>query len=550
MIQSLSIKNFALIEHLKMDFTSGFSIITGETGAGKSILLGALELVLGKRADLSSLKTKEEKCIIEAHFDISGYDLRSFFSENNLDYEHISILRREILPTGKSRAFINDTPVNLQELQNLGEKLLDIHAQHETRELSENHYQFKMLDAFSANEANLVLYQEQLKIYKNQVDSLQQFESNLRQLQQEFDYHQFLLNELQQLQLTDINQIELESQLEQLTHIEFIKENLHKAYSASQNEQFGVLQLLNEIKVSIQKISGFSTRYESLYERIESINIELKDITAEIEQSVDALVLDPKKAEAIEQKLQILYALEKKHQVSTVEDLIKIQQNLEQKVLVVDQANEQIQAMQTAINLTQSNLDEIAQRISKNRQKASLELTIQLQEILSNLGMPNARFKIVIEPTTQYFNNGKDELQFLFSANLGSDFGLLRKVASGGELSRIMLSAKATLAKYTQLPTIIFDEIDTGVSGEIANQMGEIMKQMSQKMQVFAITHLPQIAAKGNRHFKVFKTINSLNTTTEIKVLDDEQRIVEIAQMLSGAEVSESALNHAKSLLN
>lgn len=550
MIQSLSIKNFALIEHLKMDFTSGFSIITGETGAGKSILLGALELVLGKRADLSSLKTKEEKCIIEAHFDISGYDLRSFFSVNDLDYEHISILRREILPTGKSRAFINDTPVNLQELQNLGEKLLDIHAQHETRELSENHYQFKMLDAFSANEANLVLYQEQLKIYKNQVDSLQQFESNLRQLQQEFDYHQFLLNELQQLQLTDINQIELESQLEQLTHIEFIKENLHKAYSASQNEQFGVLQLLNEIKVSIQKISGFSTRYESLYERIESINIELKDITAEIEQSVDALVLDPKKAEAIEQKLQILYALEKKHQVSTVEDLIKIQQNLEQKVLVVDQANEQIQAMQTAINLTQSNLDEIAQRISKNRQKASLELTIQLQEILSNLGMPNARFKIVIEPTTQYFNNGKDELQFLFSANLGSDFGLLRKVASGGELSRIMLSAKATLAKYTQLPTIIFDEIDTGVSGEIANQMGEIMKQMSQKMQVFAITHLPQIAAKGNCHFKVFKTINSLNTTTEIKVLDDEQRIVEIAQMLSGAEVSESALNHAKSLLN
>ncbi|MFN8275660.1 MAG: DNA repair protein RecN [Flavobacteriaceae bacterium] len=550
MIQSLSIQNFALIEQLKMDFSPGFTIITGETGAGKSILLGALGLVLGKRADLSSLKNKEEKCVIEAHFDISAYDLKEFFSENDLDYENISILRREILPSGKSRAFINDTPVNLQELQALGEQLIDIHSQHETRELSENQYQFEMLDSFSGNGLELTQYQEQLKIYKSQVQNLRQFESDLKQIQQEFDYHQFLLQELQQISLTDINQTEMESQLEQLSHVEFIKENLHKAYAAAQDEQFGVMHLLHEMKSAIQKVAGFSSRFASLNERLESAFIELKDVASEIEQSGDELVLDPKKAEEIEQKLQLLYALQKKHQVTSVAELIEIQKALEQKVLVVDQAQEQIETLQKAIELAQKTLDEIAYRISKNRQKAALDLTRQLQEMLAQLGMPNARFKIEIEPVGEYFNNGKDQLQFLLSANLGSEYGLLRKVASGGELSRIMLSVKAILAKYTQLPTIIFDEIDAGVSGEIANQMGEIMNQMSQQMQVFAITHLPQIAAKGNQHFKVFKTTNNQKTTTEINALDKEQRITEIAQMLSGAEVSESALNHAKSLLN
>lgn len=550
MIQSLSIQNFALIEQLKMDFSPGLTIITGETGAGKSILLGALGLVLGKRADLSSLKNKEEKCVIEAHFDISAYGLKEFFVQNDLDYENISILRREILPSGKSRAFINDTPVNLQELQELGEQLIDIHSQHETRELSENQYQFEMLDAFSGNGIDLLQYQEQLKIYRSHQKNLLQFVSDLKQMQQEFDYHQFLLQELQQISLVDINQAEMESQLEQLSHVEFIKENLHKAYATAQDEQFGVLHLLHEMKSAIQKVAGFSSRFASLNERLESAFIELKDVASEIEQSADELILDPKKVEEIEQKLQALYALQKKHQVTSVAELVEIQKALEQKVLVVDQAQEQIETLQKAIDSAQKKLDEIADRMSKNRQKAALDLTRQLQEMLAQLGMPNARFKIVVEPTSEYFNNGKDQLQFLFSANVGSDFGLLRKVASGGELSRIMLSAKATLSKYTQLPTIIFDEIDTGVSGEIANRMGKIMNQMSQQMQVFAITHLPQIAAKGNQHFKVFKTTTNQNTATEIISLDKEQRIVEIAQMLSGAEVSESALNHAKSLLN
>lgn len=550
MIQSLSIQNFALIEQLKMDFSSGFSIITGETGAGKSILLGALELVLGKRADLTSLKNKEEKCVIEAHFNIANYNLKDFFAANDLDYEDISILRREILPSGKSRAFINDTPVNLQELQQLGEYLIDIHSQHETRELSENQYQFDMIDSFAGNISDLNQYKQELKAYKTQQERLEQSKNDFKRMQQEFDYNQFLLQELQQISLQEVDQSELESQLEQLTHVESIKENLHKALSAAQDEQFGAVHLMHEIKQALQKNAVFSSAYQLLNERIESVFIEFKDIVIELEQAADQLILDPKKAEEIQQKLQVLYQLQKKHQVNSVTELMEIQQKLEQKVLAVDHISQEIDQLEKEIRLAQEKLDSLADSISGNRKKSIPDLTKQLEQLLAQLGMPNARFKIELTPTSEYFSNGKDQLKFLFSANLGSEFGLLRKVASGGELSRIMLSAKATLSKYTQLPTIIFDEIDTGVSGEIANKMGEIMTQMSHQMQVFAITHLPQIAAKGSQHFKVYKTISGANTVTEIKVLEKEERINEIAQMLSGAAVSESALNHAKSLLN
>ncbi len=549
MIQSLSIQNFALIEQLKMDFSSGFTTITGETGAGKSILLGALELVLGKRADLSSLKNKDEKCVIEAQFQISAYNLTAFFQENDLDYETLTILRREILPSGKSRAFINDTPVNLQELQQLGEYLIDIHSQHETRALSENQYQFNMIDSFAGNELDLKDYQNQLKNYKKHLESLQQFKNDFQKMQQEFDYNQFLVHELQQISLEDIDQLELESLSEQLSHVEFIKENFYQAISSAQNEPFGALDLLREMKLSLQKNAGFSPQYQLLNDRLESAFIELKDIVSELEQTTELLVSDPKKAEEVQQKLQILYTLQKKHSVTSVTELIEIRQNLEQKVLAVDHAQEVIDSLQNEIDLAQQSLDILAHKISNRRKSTIPDLSQQLQETLSKLGMPNAQFKIELTLTDEYFVNGKDELQFLFSANLGGSFGLLRKVASGGELSRIMLSAKAVLAKYTQLPTLIFDEIDTGVSGEIAHKMSEIMTQMSTHMQVFAITHLPQIAAKGNQHFKVFKTTAGANTMTEIKALNNEERIVEIAQILSGAAVSESALNHAKSLL-
>jgi DNA repair protein RecN (Recombination protein N) len=550
MIQSLSINNFALIEKLTIDFSNGFSIITGETGAGKSILLGALGLVLGKRADLSSLKNKEEKCVIEAHFEISNYQLQAFFEANDLDYEDTTILRREILPSGKSRAFINDTPVNLQELQDLSEYLIDVHSQHQTQELSENQYQFQIIDAVASNANTIADYQTILKQYKKDFTALNVLKANLQEALKEQDYNTFLLNELQTVALQNTDQTVLEAEFEQLNNVEFIKENVHKALSIANEEQYGIMHLLHEMRNSLQKVIGFSSDYNSFFERINSVTIEMDDAVGELHKMSESLVDDPEKLARVQEKLQAIYALQKKHQVGTIEELLAIQTNLEQQVDALTTIETDIKLLEDSLRKTARALDVLAGNIHTNRTNAIPLLTKQWVAILAQLGMPNARFKIEIIPVDQYLSNGKSELQFLFAANLGSDFGLLKKVASGGELSRIMLATKAILANYSKLPTIIFDEIDTGVSGEIANKMGEIMKGMSQNMQVFAITHLPQIAAKGDTHFKVYKSIVSGHTITALKQLTAEERIVEIAQMLSGTEVSESALNHAKALLN
>lgn len=550
MIQSLSIQNFALIEKMSVDFSGGFSIITGETGAGKSILLGALGLVLGKRADLSSLKNKEEKCVIEAQFDLAGYRLEPFFETNDLDYEPITILRREILPSGKSRAFVNDTPVNLQELQDLSEFLIDVHSQHQTRELSENQFQFQIIDAVADNNLLVGSYQKILKQYKHQLGKLEDLKIQLQQSLKEQDYNTFLLNELQTISLAHLDQAALEAEFEQLNNVEFIKENLHKALSVATDEQYGVVHLLNEIKSSLQKIAGFGENYQSIFERINSTAIEMHDINRELEKFSEGLIYDPTKLELIQQQLQSLYTLQKKHQVNSVSELLEIQNELEQQVDGISQIESSIQAIENVLKDLVVELDELALKIQDNRVKAVPNLTQQWTEILAQLGMPNVRFKIVFTPVNQYLNNGKSEMEFWFAANLGSDFGLLKKVASGGELSRIMLATKAILAQYSKLPTIIFDEIDTGVSGEIASKMAEIMKSMSRNMQVFAITHLPQIAAKGDIHFKVYKSVQGGDTLSELKQLTEAERVEEIAQMLSGAQVSESALNHARALLN
>ena len=550
MIQSLSINNFALIEKLTIDFSNGFSIITGETGAGKSILLGALGLVLGKRADLTSLKNKEEKCVIEAHFEISNYQLQAFFEANDLDYEDTTILRREILPSGKSRAFINDTPVNLQELQDLSEYLIDVHSQHQTQELSENQYQFQIIDAVASNASTIAAYQNILKQYKKDIAALNALKSSLQEALKEQDYNTFLLNELQTVALQNTDQTALEAEFEQLNNVEFIKENVHKALSIANEEQYGVIHLLNEMRTSLQKVVGFSSEYNTFFERINSVAIEMDDAVGELHKMSEILIDDPEKLALVQEKLQAIYALQKKHQVSTIEELLAIQTNLEQQVDAISTIETDIKLLEDSLQNAAKELDTLADKIHKNRTNAIPLLTKQWVEILAQLGMPNVRFKIEITPVDQYLSNGKSELQFLFAANLGSDFGLLKKVASGGELSRIMLATKAILANYSKLPTIIFDEIDTGVSGEIANKMAEIMKGMSKNMQVFAITHLPQIAAKGDTHFKVYKSIIAGDTITELKQLTADERIVEIAQMLSGTEVSESALNHAKALLN
>jgi len=550
MITSLSIENFALIEKLDINFSNGFSIITGETGAGKSILLGALGLVLGKRADLTSLKNKEDKCIVEANFSIRKYDLKSFFESNDLDYEDETIIRREILPSGKSRAFINDSPVNLQQLQDLSFYLIDIHSQHQTLELSEEEFQFKIIDSIAKNQDLVSEFQSILKKYRSVKSLLEIKKSNLSSILKEKDYNEFLFNELASATLKVGDLEELEKTYEALNNVEFIKENLDKLLILANEDEFGLQKNLKEFKSILQKNSQFSQDFQSLLDRTNSIAIEFDDIVKELNRTSDLVFNDPENLELINQKLQVIYNLQKKHQVLTVEELLAIQSELESKVVSVTTLEQEISGFETTIIDLEKHLDNIALIISKNRSEAIPKLSEQLITILGQLGMPNVRFKIEIIPSNTYHLNGKDTLQFLFSANKGTDFGLLKKVASGGEMSRIMLAVKSILSQYSKLPTIIFDEIDTGVSGEIANKMGEIMREMSATMQVFAITHLPQIAAKGSSHYKVYKKVLGESTVSELSLLNSDERIIEIAEMLSGKNISDSAMNHAKALLN
>ncbi|GAA4768284.1 MULTISPECIES: DNA repair protein RecN [Flavobacterium] len=550
MLTLLSIKNFALIEQLEMNFSNQFSIITGETGAGKSILLGALGLVLGNRADLTSLKDKEQKCVIEAHFDLTKYNLKDFFDANDLDYEDSTIIRREILPSGKSRAFINDSPVNLTELQDLGEFLIDIHSQHQTRELTEEAYQIEILDAIANHQNLLSEYKQHLSAFKSVKNELKKLQTEKESLSKEADYNAFLLEELLSANLKEGEQSELESTYEKLNNVEFIKENLDKSLALANEEEIGIIQSLKEIKNSLQKVSNLSDDYKNLSDRVSSVLIEFDDIAKEILLQGEKLFNDPEKLELVSQKLQMIYNLQKKHNVGSVEELLVIQNDLDSKVVLADDLDNQIKKLiqkQEEINLV---LEEMSSKISENRKVAVPVLVDQIIEVLSQLGMPNARFQFEIKTSDSFLPTGKDEIQLLFSANKGTDFGLLKKVASGGEMSRIMLAVKSILANYSKLPTIIFDEIDTGVSGEIAQKMGDIMKVMSSKMQVFAITHLPQIAAKGNQHYKVFKSDKEDTTVSELKLLGTEERVIEIAEMLSGKDISESAITHAKALLN
>jgi len=549
MLQTLQIKNFALIERLHIDFTGSFSIITGETGAGKSILLGALGLVLGNRADLGSLKDKEQKCVVEAYFKIADYTLKPFFAENDLDYEDVTIIRREILPSGKSRAFINDSPVNLPLVQELGSYLIDIHSQQQTRELSDELYQMQILDAVAGNAQQLASYKGKLAVYKSAQAALGKLTEQKSSLGKEQDYNAYLLKELVAANLKAGEQAELETEQEKLSNVEFIKESVARALALANEEQIGALQNLKEIKASLQKISGISPEYAAFYERISSVLIELDDVADGLSESYEGLVNDPEALEKVNEKLQLIYSLQKKHNAANVEELLAMQENLESKVVLVEGIDEAIAKAEDAVGKARAEADAVAVKLHAARIKSVPVLADSITAILAQLGMPNARFKFELAETETYHINGKDVINLLFSANKGTDFGLLKKVASGGEMSRIMLSIKSVLAKYSKLPAIIFDEIDTGVSGEIAIKMGDIMKGMSNTMQVFAITHLPQIAAKGDQHYKVYKKTQGDTTVSELKLLTPDERVREIAEMLSGKDVSESALTHAKALL-
>ncbi|GAB1857763.1 DNA repair protein RecN [Flavobacteriaceae bacterium MHTCC 0001] len=550
MLTSLTIKNYALIDHLKVDFNNGFTIITGETGAGKSILLGGLSLILGKRADLSSLKDKEHKCIIEAVFNIEHYDLETFFALEALDYEKQTIIRREILPSGKSRAFVNDSPVNLNSLQSLGEQLIDIHSQHQTLQLTHNDFQFQVIDALADNQKELSEYTVSLKHHNSLKKQLNDLQSLKSEAIKEHDYNTFLLNELTEANLVDGELQDLEEEYETLNNAEDIKANLSEAYQLLSDEQIGALSTITSLKNTLHKLSGLSSKYHDLFERVNSCLIEIDDIFTEVDALQEGIEADPNRLEIVNTKLLLLNNLFQKHQVSSISELITIKDSLAEKVSVTENLDDDIQKKTQEITEAEVQLDTISKIIHTKRSKAIPILTEQLQTLLSDLGMPNSQFKIELLSIESYLLNGKDELSFLFSANKGGNFNALKKAASGGELSRIMLAIKLILSNYAQLPTIMFDEIDTGVSGEISNKMGDIMLQMSKNMQVFSITHLPQIAAKGHSHFKVYKEdINDVTQTNLVK-LNHDDRIVEIAQMLGGAELSSSAIAHAKELLN
>lgn len=550
MITSLSIKNYALIDSLQVHFNQGFSIITGETGAGKSILLGGLSLILGKRADLSSMKDTSKKCIIEAVFDVTNYNLKKLFEANDLDYEPQTIIRREILPSGKSRAFINDSPVNLTALQLLGEQLIDIHSQHETLQLVDDAFQFEIIDALAKNDALLKEYALQLKEFKtsqNELDTLLKFKAEAIK---EYDYNSFLLKELTEANLVDGELETLEEELETLSNVEEIRETLSHASQVFSEEEIGLLAVLSQLKGNFKKIGPYASKYQGLYERIESSLIELDDVYTELEKLQDQLEADPERLEKVSSKLSLLNNLFQKHLVSTVSELIEIKESLSEKVSETENLDETILKKENQLQLNKDTLNKLSKQLHDNRTKAIPDLSNQLETILKDLGMPNAKFNISLQPSSTFYSNGKDQLSFLFTANKGGQFSELKKAASGGELSRIMLAIKSILSKYKQLPTIMFDEIDSGVSGEISNKMGQIMQQMSQYMQVFAITHIPQIAAKGHTHFKVYKEDVDHLTLTNLKKLNHNERLVEIAQMLGGVEISSSAMAHAKQLLN
>ncbi|SFB92940.1 DNA replication and repair protein RecN [Zunongwangia mangrovi] len=538
-----------MIEDINMNLKPGFTIITGETGAGKSIMLGALGLLLGNRADYSSIKDAAKKCVIEGVFDVSNYGLTNFFEKEDLDYEPKTIIRREILASGKSRAFVNDTPVTLSSLNNLGNYLIDIHSQHETLSLGNNDYQFQVIDTIADNEALNLEYREALK----ELRSLQKRQEVLREEQsqatKEYDYNVFLLNELDEAKLQPGMLEELEARYEELNNVEELTEQINSAINFISQEEIGSLSTLKEVRNNLSKISRFSANYESLHERVQSVIIELDDINAELETALENTEADPLELEKTNDQLQQIYNLQKKHNVLEVQDLLNIAEDLRKQVAVSENADEALAEIASAIKKQQGKLSNIAKKLHDRREKIIPSFVKETEGILSGLGMPNARLKISLEQGDKFFANGNDTLGWYLAANKGGSFKEIRKAASGGELSRIMLAVKSILAAQSNLPTIIFDEIDTGVSGDIAQKMGEILQKMGRSMQVLAITHLPQIAGKGSAHFKIFKEDTGEVTSTKIKQLAQEERIDELAMMLGGNTISESARAHAVSLL-
>lgn len=548
MLQSLSVENYALIEKLEIEFKSGLNIITGETGAGKSILLGALGLILGQRADTSALKDNEKNCVIEGIFDIEKMNLKAFFEENDIDFEKQTAVRRIITPSGKSRAYINDIPVNLTTLRDLGLKLIDIHSQHETLHLSNHQFQLNVVDVVAGNSDLLTNYQQKFSSYKKEEQKLQQLIDEQKKNANDFDYYSFQFQQLHDAKLVDGEQQALEEEERELSNAEAIKSELQFCSEAISEAESSVLTILKNCHQSLKRIKEVFHRSEALLERIDSTTIELKDISQEIQDLNEKIEMNPERLATVKERLDLIYSLQQKHRVTSVFELIEFRNSLDKKISQISNSEEQIAAQRQLTDELLLKLREQASLLSERRKAVSEKIAEYIATQLGELGMPFAKFKIdYLE--SELTNTGFDKIEFLFSANKQLSFQDVAKVASGGEMSRLMLSIKTLLAKQGDLPTIIFDEIDTGVSGEVADKMGGIIKDVSQDIQIINITHLPQIASKGDYHFFVYKESDDNSTSTQIKMLSKEERITEIAKMLSGQNLTPAAIRNAKALL-
>ena len=550
MLKNLSIKNYLLIDDLSISFNNGFSVITGETGAGKSIIVGGISLILGKRADLSVNRDKSKKCIIEGVFDIGSYGLKSLFEDNELDYETDTIIRREISSSGKSRAFINDSPVNLNQLSIIGSKIIDIHSQHQNIEVLNSEFQFNLLDLICNNEKRIKDYKTLYNEYKNKSNLLNELINQKNELIQSMDYNKFILNEIDQANILEENLEELENMQSSLSNFEEISTELNYSNQIIFDDEIGLNSTLLNLKNSLNKIAKNSEKYKLLFERISSIKIEVEDLGNEIDDLLNSLEQNPDKLNTIIGKIDLINNLLRKHSVTNLEDLSIFRDNLFEKVNTTKNIDSEIDSLQIECTALKNSLSDISLKIHEFRNKVIPNLTKEIEHVLSDLGMVNSKFKISLKLTDEFYLNGMDQIEFEFLANKGYEFKKIREAASGGEMSRIMLAIKSIMAKYKQLPSIIFDEIDTGVSGEISKKMGLIMKDLGSKIQTFSITHLPQIAAMGESHFKIYKTDLDGHTKTMMVRLNENDRIVEIAKMLEGNNASESAYIHAKQLLN
>ncbi|TWI99808.1 DNA repair protein RecN (Recombination protein N) [Mucilaginibacter frigoritolerans] len=556
MLQKLSINNYALIDNLEISFGSGLNILTGETGAGKSIILGALSLILGQRAESRYFFNQQKKCVIEGSFKIGAFHLKQFFEENDLDYEADTVLRREISADGKSRAFVNDTPVNLTALKALGERLIDIHSQHATLEINDPEFQLLVVDAVAKHDDLLNEYRTKFKSYKKATNKLERLISESDQAKADLDYFQFQFDELEKAKLAADEQVPLEQELYTLNNAGEIKRNLLGAFYLMQDGETAAIIQLREAGHQLSTLEKFNPKIEELHQRLNSTLIELKDIAAEIEILEQHTITDDARAEEVNTRLSLIYNLQKKHRVSNNAELLALQDDLSGKIQQAVFGDEAIEKLKQQLKTDKDELEKLAKTLSANRKKVIPAIEQQVLGALSEMGMGNAAFKINLTSTSASGSssvglsaNGIDEVKFLFTANKGHALSEMSKVASGGELSRLMLSIKSLIAQNTALPTIIFDEIDTGVSGEVANKVGQIMKQLANNLQVITITHLPQIASKGQSHYFVYKDDEGATTYTRIKQLDKQERVLEIAKMLSGDKPGESALQNARELL-